>query len=128
MPILVPVSIGELLDKIVILDIKAARIGDPAKLENVRRERQALGEAAAGLDVTAEPCAALMSELRTVNEALWQVEDDLRDCERNGDFGPRFVELARAVYHTNDRRAAIKRALNEAFGSDLVEEKSYRSY
>ena len=127
MNILVPISPGELLDKITILEIKLARIADPAKLANVRRELEALGAVEATLG-PADSLPALRQSLRAINETLWEIEDDIRDCERAGDFGPRFVELARAVYHTNDRRAAVKREVNLALGSRLIEEKSYAAY
>lgn len=126
-PLLVEVAAGELLDKITILEIKSERITDAAKLANVRQELAALSagrervERRGGLD-------NLIAELKHVNEALWEIEDELRVLERQHDFGPRFVELARSVYHQNDRRAAVKRRINEALGSRLVEEKSYQSY
>ena len=124
----VPVSWGELLDKITILEIKAERIADPAKTANVAKELAALCATrdAAGVDLV--PLAALVGALREVNAALWRIEDDIRDCERQGDFGARFVALARDVYRTNDKRAALKRQVNEALGSELVEEKSYAAY
>jgi hypothetical protein len=128
MTLMVPVSWGELLDKIAILQIKAERIADPARLANVRRELDALTavrDAAGPLPAETGPAIA---ELKSVNEALWEVEDALRDLERAQDFGEEFVRLARAVYVTNDRRAALKRTLNRLTGSDLVEEKSYRDY
>lgn len=132
MAIQVPVSWGELIDKIAILEIKSERIADAAKLANVRAELAALagvrdanlpsdGKVLGGL-------ATLTADIKTVNEALWEIEDDIRDCERDKDFGPRFVELARSVYKTNDRRAALKRDINTLLGSELVEEKSYQSY
>jgi hypothetical protein len=123
--ILVPISPGELLDKISILEIKAERLTEPAKLAHVHHELAVL---AAARDRAILPCsdlARLAAELRAVNEALWQVEDDLRICERRGDFGPDFVELARSVYRLNDRRATVKRAINELLASPLMEEKSY---
>ena len=124
----VPVSWGELLDKITILEIKAERIADPAKTANVAKELAALRATRdeAGVDLT--PISTVIGALREVNEALWRIEDDIRDCERQGDFGARFVALARDVYRTNDKRAALKRQVNEALGSDLVEEKSYAAY
>lgn len=128
MPILVPVSWGELLDKITILQIKAERIADPAKRDNVERELVALNQVvtdAGELPAGAEP---LIRQLRSVNESLWDIEDEIRDCERDKSFSGRFVELARAVYHTNDQRAAFKRQLNDLLGSELVEEKSYQPY
>ncbi len=123
MTLLAPVSWGELVDKITILEIKAARIADPAKLANVRNELQALTQVR---DAKGSAPASLVAELRRVNEQLWDIEDQIRECEERGDFGQRFVELARSVYKTNDRRAALKRQVNDAMGSDLVEEKSYR--
>ncbi len=128
MPILVPVSWGELLDKITILDIKSRRIADPAKLANVGRELDALDAVVAAAGTLPAGVPAVIDQLRGVNEALWDIEDAIRDCEREKDFGPRFVELARSVYHSNDRRAALKRDLNALLGSELVEEKSYQAY
>ena len=128
MSIMAPISAGELVDKITILRNKADRIGDPAKEANVRKELAML-EALADEALPKTPeIERLTAELSQVNIALWDIEDGKRDCERRGDFGERFVELARSVYVENDRRAAIKRAINEAAGSDIVEEKSYRSY
>lgn len=123
MTLLAPVSWGELVDKITILEIKAARIADPAKLANIRHELQALTQVR---DAKGIAPPALVSELRRVNEQLWDIEDLIRECEERGDFGPAFVALARSVYKTNDRRAALKRQINDAMGSELVEEKSYR--
>lgn len=126
--ILVPVAPGELIDKITILEIKTERIADASKLANVRRELDALEAVRRRAVPASAALAALTAALREVNEALWQIEDDIRDCERDADFGPRFVELARAVYRTNDRRADLKREINLALGSALVEEKSYKPY
>lgn len=126
--ILVPVSPGELLDKITILRIKAERIAEPGKRANVATELALLEEVAAAHVPADAEIARLVGELRSVNETLWTVEDDLRDLERAQDFGPRFVALARSVYVTNDRRAALKRAINDRLGSRIVEEKSYRPY
>jgi uncharacterized protein YukE len=126
--ILVPVSFGELLDKIAILDIKSERMTDPAKLANVRKERDALyatwmGHAAAKVDIV-----KLRADLKAVNERLWVIEDDIRINEKNQDFGPEFIRLARAVYFENDERARIKKDINLALGSSYVEEKSYQDY
>lgn len=124
----VEVSPGELIDKITILEIKSERIVDPDKLANVRRELRSL---TATHEKALDPSPELdefTAELRRINERLWEIEDDIRDCERNGDFGERFIELARAVYRTNDRRAAAKRSINELLGSELVEEKDYADY
>jgi len=125
MPLLVPISVGELFDKISILEIKAAAISDPAKHRNVMRELTAL-EAVRRREIAAMPeLAALYAELKSANRALWQIEDEIRERERAGLFDEGFVELARNVYRTNDRRALLKRRINELTGSDLVEEKSY---
>ena len=117
---------GELVDKLTILEIKLQRISDPAKLANVRREFAVLAAVRDRGLRTSPELDALTAELRAVNESLWEVEDDLRQCEASRDFGPRFVELARAVYHTNDRRAALKRRINDLLGSRLIEEKDYQ--
>lgn len=126
--ILVPISPGELLDKITILRIKAARMADATKVANVRLElsllektwRESVGASA---EVTAEERA-----LEAVNERLWVIEDDIRDQERAQAFDARFIELARAVYMENDERAAIKKRINAKLGSRIVEEKSYKPY
>ncbi len=127
-PIRVEIAPGELIDKITILEIKAERIADAAKRGNVLVELAALGDARAAAIPPDGEIDRLAAELKTVNEALWEIEDDIRECDRDGDFGPRFVELARAVYRTNDRRAELKRAINLRLGSRLVEEKSYKPY
>ena len=124
----IEVSPGELIDRITILEIKAARITASAPLANVREELAALCSLRDRAIPLGAEVARITDELRAVNERLWEVEDALRDCERESDFGPRFVELARSVYRTNDRRAALKRELNLALGSRLVEEKSYKRY
>jgi len=120
----VPVSWGELLDKLTILAIKRARIAAPAALANVAREQEALAPIAAPA-LAVDGVAALVADLTRVNEALWAIEDDIRAEDAAGRFGDAFVALARAVYRTNDERAAIKRRINDLLGSDLVEEKSY---
>jgi len=126
--LLVPISPGELIDKITILEIKSARMTDAAKLHNVRTELNLLNEtwrasAYSQVDITVEWTA-----LRDVNAQLWDIEDDIRDKERDGEFDAQFIELARAVYVTNDERAAVKRRINTKLGSALVEEKSYKEY
>jgi hypothetical protein len=126
--IMVPLSPGELIDKITILEIKSERMADAAKLDHVRDELALLRTASAQAVTPSEPLHALTAALRTVNEALWEVEDEIRLCERSGSFGERFVELARSVYRQNDLRAALKRQINELLGSALVEEKSYQAY
>jgi len=124
----VPVSYGELIDKITILEIKSERIGDAAKRANVGVELDLLnatwgGDSASHTDI-ADQCA----KLRAVNEALWEIEDRIRFKEKSNAFDAEFIELARSVYIRNDERAAIKRAINEKLGSTLVEEKSYQDY
>ena len=128
MTVMVPVSWGEVIDKITILEIKSERLTDPHKLDNVRRELALLVEIREREFPRHADLAKLAAELRAVNEKLWAVEDDIRDQERAKTFGPRFIELARAVYVTNDKRSAIKRQINELLGSGLVEEKSYAPY
>jgi hypothetical protein len=128
MSVMVEVSWGELIDKVTILQIKSARIADPAKLANVRRELEAIAQARSQALAQAPDVLTLETELRGVNEVLWDNEDRLRDFERARDYGPGFVECARAAYRTNDRRSVVKRQINELLGSALVEEKSYAKY
>jgi hypothetical protein len=124
----VPISPGEMLDKITILRIKSARMTDPSKLRNVRTELDAL-QATWGSSVYADAdIAADEAALLAVNERLWVIEDEIRDKERAQAFDARFIELARAVYFENDERALIKRRINVRLGSVLVEEKSYSNY
>ena len=124
----VPIGPGELIDKITILEIKAERIASRDKLANVRAELAALVLARDAALPPSPDLQALTVALRRVNEALWHVEDQLRDCERTADFGARFVALARSVYHTNDQRAALKRQINLLLDAQIVEEKSYATY
>ncbi len=128
MQLMTPVSPGELLDKLTILEIKAERIDDAGKLANVGHERQLLEEVWRRSELENEEAVRLRAELKAVNERLWDIEDSIRDEERAGRFGERFIELARAVYVTNDERAAIKKAINLELGSKIVEEKSYSKY
>ncbi|MCI2245664.1 DUF6165 family protein [Xanthomonas sp. PPL568] len=126
--ILVPVSFGELLDKIAILQIKSERIEDPVKLANVHAELSALEKTwmahpAAGGDV-----ARLRAELKAVNERLWVIEDEIRIKEKAQAFDEEFIKLARSVYYENDERARLKKDINLALGSSYVEEKSYQDY
>ena len=120
-----PCSIGDLIDRITILRLKAERMVDDAKRMNVRRELALLEAEAQGAEVVGSAVETLAEDLGEINTQLWEVEDALRLCEREGDFGPRFVALARSVYALNDERAALKRMINRLFGSTLVEEKSY---
>lgn len=124
----IEVAPGELIDKLTILAIKLDRIEDPGKRANVALEHEVLDAAHRATIPPSPQIEALTTDLRAVNESLWDIEDRIRDCERLGDFGPAFIALARAVYKTNDRRAALKKAINEHLGSRLVEEKSYQDY
>ena len=133
--ILVPVSFGELLDKIAILQIKSERMRDEAKLANVRNELSALEKTwmahpAAGNTGGREGpgIAELRAELKAVNERLWEIEDDIRLKEKSQAFDDEFIRLARSVYFENDTRARIKKDINLALGSAYVEEKSYQDY
>jgi hypothetical protein len=128
MQLMIEVSPGELIDKLTILEIKLREISDKGKLANVKLEYDLLAQA---LDAEVAPTAslaALQAELKAVNEALWKIEDDIREQERRQDFGPEFIRLARAVYRTNDVRARLKRQINELLNSSIVEEKAYASY
>jgi hypothetical protein len=124
----VDISPGELIDKITILEIKAARIADGGKRGNVERELALLLAAKRRHLPPSPELDRLAGELKRLNEALWAIEDDIRRLERDGDFGEAFVRLARSVYRTNDERSAVKRRINELLGSAIVEEKSYTSY
>ena len=128
MQLQVPVSVGEVLDKITILQIKLAHIYDPAKRVNVQNELDALLPLVASDAFTTNQMQGLVAELKAVNEALWDIEDDIREKEAAKSFDAEFIKLARAVYVTNDKRAEIKKQINLATGSALVEEKSYESY
>ncbi|MGO1462598.1 MAG: DUF6165 family protein [Marinobacter sp.] len=124
----VPVSFGEVLDKITILEIKSERIKDEAKVRNVQLELNELSATWNDAVKDQSAIADLRKQLKAVNEELWVIEDDIRDEEAAQDFGSRFIELARAVYVTNDKRAALKKDINLALGSRFVEEKSYQDY
>ena len=127
-PIMIEVGPGELIDKITILRIKSERMTDEAKLANVRHELAVLDAARkANLEDSAE-LRRLEEGLKGVNEALWVIEDDIRQCEADKDFGPTFIELARSVYRQNDKRAALKKEINLLTGSRIVEEKSYTEF
>jgi Flp pilus assembly protein TadD len=121
-----PISVAEMFDKITILEIRLERLTDPARLHHVREELALLREVQAAAVCSWRELDDLVSELRGVNQALWQVEDDLRACEQAGDFGANFVALARSVYQNNDKRAELKRRINVMLKSRLIEEKSYR--
>ena len=126
--ILVPLSPGEMLDKITILRIKAARMSDPVKVANVRHELSLLEKTWKDSGAAAVNLGDEEANLTRVNEKLWVIEDEIRDEERANRFGDKFIELARAVYVTNDERAAIKKRINTLMGSNIVEEKSYQQY
>jgi Family of unknown function (DUF6165) len=122
--IFVEVGAGELIDKITILVIKTEKISDPAKLANIKREmdaRQRLVDIYPGVEI-------LEGQLKVVNEALWIIEDDIRECESRKDFGPTFIELARSVYIQNDKRAELKKKINILCEASIVEEKSYHGF
>ena len=123
----VPVSCGELIDKITILEIKIERLRAPEAAANAARERDALREAEAGLPPSAE-LDRLKTELLAVNRRLWDIEDAIRDQEARQSFDAAFIERARAVYRTNDERARIKRAINLLLHSGIIEEKQYARY
>ena len=121
----IEVSNGEIIDKLTIIQIKLQRIKDDAKLKNLRREFDILTEAASSILSTSDP---LYKSLYDVNCELWDIEDHIRDLERNKDFGKDFTETARSVYIKNDRRSEIKRMINVKTSSGLIEEKSYEKY
>jgi len=126
--LMVPISPGELIDKITILEIKSQRMTDAAKLHNVRTELALLTDTWRASPFAATDIRAEWDALREVNGKLWDIEDRIRDQERDGNFGEVFIGLARAVYVTNDERAALKKQINTKLGSTLVEEKSYADY
>jgi hypothetical protein len=123
--IFIPGSVGELFDRVTILRIKAGRIKDPDRLRNVNHELSLLLEIEAKCGPLESDVLELVSKLRTLNERLWGVEDQLRDCERRQAFGEEFIRLARAVYRTNDERAAVKKQIDILCGSQIIGEKSY---
>jgi hypothetical protein len=128
MTVMTPASWGEVIDKITILEIKSERLQGGPKLENVRKELALL------VAIRERECrgdhrlAELTQQLKAANESLWTIEDDIRECERAKQFDATFIALARSVYLTNDRRAQLKRQINDLLGSELVEEKSYAPY
>ena len=128
MSVNVEISIGEFFDKITILEIKRERIKDAAKLENVNKELDALNSLLQQLPFSREDVAEEVAELKSINEKLWEIEDDIREKESEKSFDDGFIELARAVYFTNDRRSEVKRDINLKLGSEFVEEKSYEEY
>ena len=123
--ILLEVAPGELLDKLSILAIKRERITDADKRRNVEAEFAVVEATRCGAIPESAALTDLVEQLKAANEQLWDIENDIRDCEKQQDFGPRFIALARSVYHTNDRRAAIKKQINELLGAKFREEKDY---
>lgn len=124
----IPVSPGEILDKLTILDIKSERISDEIKLKNICLEKDLLDDIIKRDIPASAHLSELTKTLKAINEELWDIEDDIRDCERNKNFDDQFVKLARAVYHTNDKRCEVKREINQYLGSQIIEEKSYQAY
>jgi len=124
----IEVAPGEIIDKLTILEIKRERMADEAKRRNVSHEWDVLTRDLAAAIAPTPELDALRATLKEINLKLWVIEDDIRDCERAKDFGPKFIELARAVYFTNDERAAVKRRINELLNSAIIEEKSYAAY
>lgn len=127
MPLL-PVAWGEVFDKLTILEIKASKLSDPSKMVNVVRERLEIDKVIGDIQKYPAELKGLIEELRAINADLWVIEDSKRDCERQQRFDENFIELARKVYFWNDRRAAVKRAINELLGSAIIEEKNYQPY
>ena len=122
------ISPGELIDKITILEIKMDRITDEKKLKNIKTEWDALNQSRANKILISAKLDELTAELKTINETLWVIEDDIRGCEHRKEYGEAFITLARSVYLNNDHRARVKRKINELLGSRLIEEKSYSDY
>lgn len=128
MLITTPISVGELIDKITILQIKQVRIANTLKRQHIDKELQQLLAVIDDHQLMNDTLREFMQNLKTINEALWVIEDDIRTCEKAKDFSERFIQLARDVYFTNDKRAELKRQINEHTGSDLYEVKSYEEY
>ena len=126
--VLVPISFGELIDKITILEIKSQKISDAAKVKNVRHELNELLNVWSAVEESSVDINDLRHELKMVNETLWDIEDDIRKKDQRGEFDSQFIALARSVYFHNDTRAEHKRAINLRLGSELMEEKSYVDY
>jgi len=122
------ISVGEFLDKITILEIKSERIKDETKLTNIHKELETLRSTWQASPFSQQDINTEIAELKSINEQLWEIEDDIRIQESQGSFGQKFIDLARAVYVVNDQRAAVKRTINIKVGSELVEEKSYQDY
>lgn len=128
MSISIEISVGELLDKITILEIKSERILDSDKLKNINNELEILKKQWKQSSFFIKDIADEINKLKAINEKLWEIEDEIRDKERTKSFDQRFIELARSVYIKNDERAQVKHAINKKTGSELIEEKSYSEY
>ena len=128
MKVNVPISLGELLDKISILEIKNKKILNKSKNLNIKKELKGLKNVLSGLGISLSETNKLYSELYKINLTLWEIEDSIRVLEKNEDFGEKFIELARSVYMTNDQRFEVKNNINKLFNSEYVEEKSYEDY
>ena len=124
MKILTPISVGELYDKISILEIKLAYMDSPEKIANVANEYKQLRQISENYPIN----QSLYEKLKNVNQQIWDIEDGIREEERNKDWGEEFIQFARNVYFMNDKRAAIKKEINTIYGSEIVEEKSYKKY
>ena len=128
MKVSVPISLGELLDKISILEIKNKKILDRSKILNIKKELNGLKKVLDELNINSSESNSLYNKLYKINLTLWEIEDSIRVLEKNEDFGEKFIELARAVYITNDQRFEVKNDINKLFNSEYVEEKSYEDY
>lgn len=126
--IMTEIGSGELIDKITILEIKSERIADAEKLKNVTHELSVLSDTRDTHLSGVNGLGELAQQLKTINETLWEIEDDIRACEAEKDFGQKFIDLARAVYITNDKRAAVKKEINLLTGATIIEEKSYTDF
>ena len=128
MKVNIPVSLGELLDKISILEIKNQKILSESKLKNIKKELTGLRNVLDELNIKLSETDDLYKDLYKINLTLWEIEDSIRVLEKNEDFGEQFIELARSVYITNDKRFKVKNEINKLFNSEFVEEKSYEDY
>ena len=128
MSIKIQISPGELIDKFTILDIKLNRIKEKEKTQNIRKEHKILKRQIEKKLPKSKRLSALISKLKTINKTLWDIEDQIRVCERKQDFEKKFIKLARSVYQKNDLRSSYKREINKLLGSEIIEEKSYESY
>lgn len=128
MKVNIPISLGELLDKISILEIKNKKILDESKILNIKKELNGLKKVLDELKINLSETNSLYNKLYKINLTLWEIEDSIRVLEKNENFGEKFIELARAVYKTNDQRFEVKNDINKLFNSEYVEEKSYEDY